>query len=255
MFIKKMFKNTVKESLGFIYYNSYLRYAQRPGNRALIYHAFGTKFKHDTYGFSIDITKFKEHIRYYLDNFKIIPINKYMNHNVDTLSITIDDGYKDNLDAVEILNKYNIPFTLYVTLNTLDTEGYLSAEDIKSLSSLTNCEIGSHSYDHVRLGTISNDQILYQLSESKKMLESITGNRISGISYPHGSYNEYTLSVLKSIGYEYASSSIKGKNSKETNKYLLRRSEIIKSDSLSTITKKINGYYDYYRNNILSDLF
>ena len=53
--------------------------------------------------------------------------------------------------------KYNIPFTLYVTLNTLDTEGYLSAEDIKSLSSLTNCEIGSHSYDHVKLDTISND--------------------------------------------------------------------------------------------------
>ena len=63
------------------------------------------------------------------------------------------------------------------------------------------------------------------------------------------------MSVLKSIGYEYASSSIKGKNTKETNKYLLRRSEIIKSDSLSTITKKINGYYDYYRNNISSNLF
>ena len=255
MFIKKIFKNTVKESLGFIYYNSYLRYAQKPGNRALIYHAFGTKFKHDTYGFSIDIPKFKEHIKYYLDNFKIIPINKYMDHNIDTLSITIDDGYKDNLDAVEILNKYNIPFTLYVTLNTLDTEGYLSTEDIKSLSSLANCEIGSHSYDHVRLDTISNDKILYQLSESKKILESITGNKISGISYPYGSYNEYTLSVLKSIGYEYASSSIKGKNTKETNKYLLRRSEIIKSDSLSIITKKINGYYDYYRNNISSNLF
>ena len=253
MIIKKLFKNTVKETLGFIYYNSYARYAQRSGNRALIYHAFGTKFKHDTYGFSIDIPKFKEHIKYYLDNFEIIPINKYMSHNTDTLSITIDDGYKDNLDAVEILNKYNVPFTLYVTSNTLDTEGYLSAEDIKSLSSLTNCEIGSHSYDHIRLDTISNDKILYQLSESKKMLEGIIGNKISGISYPHGSYNEYTLSVLKSIGYEYASSSIKGKNTKETNKYLLRRSEIIRSDSLSTIAKKINGYYDYYRNNILSN--
>jgi peptidoglycan/xylan/chitin deacetylase (PgdA/CDA1 family) len=246
MFIRKIFKNTVKEALGFIYYNYYLMYAQIAGNRALIYHAFGTKFKHDTYGFSIDIPKFKEHIKYYLDNFEIIPINKYMSHNTDTLSITIDDGYKDNLDAIEILNKYNVPFTLYVTSNTLDTEGYLSAEDIKSLSSLTNCEIGSHSYDHVKLDTISNDKILYQLSESKKILEGITGTKISGISYPHGSYNEYTLSILKSIGYEYASSSIKGKNTNKTNRYLLRRSEIIKSDSLSTITKKINGYYDYY---------
>ena len=162
------------------------------------------------------------------------------------MSITIDDGYKDNLDAIEILNKYNIPFTLYITTSTLDTEGYLSTEDIKSLSCLNNCEIGSHSFNHVRLNTISNEKIFYQLSESKKVIERIIGNKISGISYPHGSYNQYVLSILKSLGYDYAASSIKGKNIDSTNKYLLKRSEIIKSDSLKTITKKINGYYDYY---------
>ncbi|MBT4463007.1 MAG: polysaccharide deacetylase family protein [Gammaproteobacteria bacterium] len=246
MFIKKLFKNTLKETLGFFYYNYYLKYAQTPGNRALIYHAFGTKFKHDTYGFSIDINKFEEHIKYYRDNYKIININEYMNYNIDTLSITIDDGYKDNLDAVEILNKYNIPFTLYVTSSTLDTRDYLSSGDVKSLSDLANCEIASHSHDHVKLETIANDKILFQLSESKKVLENIIGSEISGISYPHGSYNEYTLSILESIGYKYASSSIKGKNNKNTNKYLLRRSEIVQSDSLSVISKKIKGYYDYY---------
>ena len=162
------------------------------------------------------------------------------------MSITIDDGYKDNLDAIEILNKYNIPFTLYVTISTLDTQGYLSTEDIKSLSCLDNCEIGSHSYNHVRLNTISNEKIFFELSESKKIIENMIGNKISGISYPHGSYNQYVLDILKTVGYDYAASSIKGKNTAKTNKYLLKRSEIIKSDSLSTIIKKINGYYDYY---------
>lgn len=246
MIIKKILKNTVKETLGFLYYNSYLRYAKTHGNRALIYHAFGTKFKHDTYGFSIDLPSFEEHIKYYLDNYKIININEYMNYNIDTISITIDDGYKDNLDAVEVLNKYNIPFTLYVTSSTLDTKDYLSSDDIKSLSYLDNCEIGSHSHNHVKLGVLSNDEILYQLSESKRLLEDITESRISGISYPHGSYNDYALSILNSIGYKYAASSIKGKNTIKTNKYLLKRSEIIRADSLFTISKKINGYYDYY---------
>ena len=54
------------------------------------------------------------------------------------------------------------------------------------------------------------------------------------------------LSVLETIGYDYAACSIKGKNTKETSNYLLRRSEVVQSDSLSTITNKINGYYDFY---------
>ena len=246
MFIKKLLKNTIKETLGFFYYHGYRKYTQPPGNRALIYHAFGSKYKHDTYGFSIDVAQFKEHIKFYTDNYNIININEYKNYDTDTLSITIDDGYKDNLDAIEILNKYNIPFTLYVTISTLDTQGYLSTEDIKSLSCLDNCEIGSHSYNHVRLNTISNEKIFFELSESKKIIENMIGNKISGISYPHGSYNQYVLDILKTVGYDYAASSIKGKNTTKTNKYLLKRSEIIKSDSLSTIIKKINGYYDYY---------
>ena len=246
MFMKKYFKNKLKDTLGFLYYNSYLKYFQNIGNRALIYHAFGSKLKHDTYGMSIDIHKFEEQIKFYKDNYEIININEYKNYNTDTLSITIDDGYKDNIDGIDILNKYNIPFSLYVTTNTLNTAEYLSSDDVKSLSCLSNCEIGSHCYDHVRLNTLSNQKIFYQLSESKKILENIIDNRVTGISYPHGSYNKYVLSILKEIGYSYAACSIKGKNTKETNNHLLRRSEVIQSDSLSKIINKINGYYDFY---------
>ena len=246
MFMKKYFKNKLRDTLGFFYYNSYLKYFQNMGNRVLTYHAFGSKLKHDTYGFSVDLDKFEEQIKFYKDNYEIININEYKNYSIDTLSITIDDGYKDNIDAVNILNKYNIPFSLYVTTNTLNTPQYLSSDDIKSLSRLSNCEIGSHCYDHIRLNTLSNEKILYQLSESKKILENIINNKVIGISYPNGSYNEYVLSVLKVIGYDYAACSIKGKNTKETSNYLLRRSEVIQSDSLSTITNKINGYYDFY---------
>ncbi|MBT6755143.1 MAG: polysaccharide deacetylase family protein [Gammaproteobacteria bacterium] len=244
--MKRYFKNKLRDTLGFFYYNAYLKYCENVGNRVLIYHAFGSNLKHDTYGFSIDLHKFEEQIKFYKDNYKIININDYKNNNVDTLSITIDDGYKDNIDAIDILNKYDIPFSLYVTTNTLNTAEYLSSDDVKSLSCLSNCEIGSHCYDHIRLDTLSNEKILYQLSESKRILENIISCRVIGISYPYGSYNEYVLSVLETIGYDYAACSIKGKNTKETSNYLLRRSEVVQSDSLSTITNKINGYYDFY---------
>ena len=244
--MKKYIKNATKDILGFLYYNSYLKYIQKPGNRVLTYHAFGSKLSHDTYGMSIKLNDFDDQLKFYKDNYNIINIQQYKNHGDDTLSITIDDGYKDNLEAVNILCKHDLPFTLYVTANTLDTRDYLSSSDIRSLSNLNNCEIASHSYDHIRLGTLDNQKILYQLTESKKVIEDIIGYSINGISYPSGSYNDYVVSTLASLGYEYAACSIKGKNDKDTNRFLLRRSEVIRSDTLPSITKKINGYYDFY---------
>ena len=52
--MKKYLKNTAKRIIGSIYYACYKKY-QSVGNRALIYHAFGSKLKNDTFGISIDI--------------------------------------------------------------------------------------------------------------------------------------------------------------------------------------------------------
>ena len=35
--------------------------------------------------------------------------------SLPTISITIDDGYKDSLDAIEVLVEKNIPFSIYIS--------------------------------------------------------------------------------------------------------------------------------------------
>ena len=52
---KNNIKQIVKKGLGFLYYYAYKKYLINFGNRCLIYHAFGSKIKHDTYGISINI--------------------------------------------------------------------------------------------------------------------------------------------------------------------------------------------------------
>jgi peptidoglycan/xylan/chitin deacetylase (PgdA/CDA1 family) len=240
-------KKIIKELMAEIYYNSFKKFSRVIGNRTLIYHAFGSKLKHDTYGISIDIKKFEDHIRHISDHYKIINIydSKHMHEN--TVSVTIDDGYKDNIDAIDILSKYNIPFTLFISPVFLNTEKYLSSDDVKNISLMGNSEIGTHGHTHTRLSTLDYEKQLDELSESKKILESLINSKIDCVSYPHGSYNSDTLELVKKTGYRYAASSIKGINTIETNDYLLKRIEIISSDSIKSLDKKIKGYYDYYQ--------
>ena len=230
-----------------IYYNSFRKFSRVIGNRALIYHAFGSKLKHDTYGISINIKKFEDHIRHISDHYKIINIYDSKHIYENTVSVTIDDGYKDNIEAINILSKYNIPFTLFISPVFLNTEKYLSSDDVKSIALMGNSEIGTHGHTHTRLSTLDYKKQLDELSESKKILESLINSKIDCISYPHGSYNSDTLELVKKTGYRYAASSIKGINTSETNDYLLKRIEIISSDSIKSLDKKIKGYYDYYQ--------
>ena len=66
------------------------------------------------------------------------------------------------------------------------------------------------------------------------------------MSFPHGSYNEDTILLLKEIGYKYAATSKKGLNIEQTKNFLIYRSEIIASDMIKDLKKKIDGFYDYY---------
>lgn len=243
--MNKLFKNLTKELLGLVYFNIYKRYFSNHGNRTLIYHAFGSKLEHDTYGISINLDLFKSHMLYLKDNYSFHNITNSHKHN-NSISITIDDGYKDTLDAVSILEDFKIPFDLFITSDFINKNGYLSENDIKEISLLKYSHIGSHGKTHTKLASLSRKKQKLELFESKKVIESIIGNIVNSISFPHGSYNEDTTLLLKEIGYEFAATSKKGFNTNKTNKLSMHRSEIIAYDKIKDLKKKVDGFYDYY---------
>ena len=69
---------------------------------------------------------------------------------------------------------------------------------------------------------------------------------INTLSYPHGSFNQDTISIAKELGYVSAASSIKGFNNIKTHPFKMRRVEVIASDKIKELSKKIKGYYDFY---------
>ena len=243
--LRKKVKNIIKKNLAFVYYHSYKKYFNNVGNRTLIYHAFGSKLSHDTYGISINIDKFKQHIRYLSDNYDFHDLKNPFNDQF-SISVTIDDGYKDTIDAVNILDNYNIPFSLFITTDSINTKQYLSDKDILDISNLDNAEIGSHGKSHNKLQKMSYNEQKIELEQSKAILEKITNKKVNSISFPHGSYNSITIDLLHETKYERAATSHKGFNNHKTNKYMIHRNEIINSDSIIELEKKIKGHYDFY---------
>ena len=243
-------KKLIKKLIALFYYNLLRKYQNDSGNRIILYHAIGTKLDFDTYGISISKKKFLEHIIYLKDNYKIIPIDESYKNNLDrkTISITFDDGYKDNLYALEICEKYNIPFTLYITTGFIGQLNYLSKEDIQKFSKSNLCVLGTHSVTHPHLNELSYNEQYKELEESKKTLEDIVGYPITHFSYPHGCYNNDTIDIIEKLGYNIISSShigLNNKNNLELKK--LKRIEIVASDTLRNLERKILGYYDYLK--------
>ncbi len=242
--MKKIIKNLIAQ----VYYHTIKKYQNIVGNRIVLYHSIGSKLDHDTYGISISKERFTEHILYLKDKYEIIPINEHYQNNLDrdTISITFDDGYKDNLIALEICEEYKIPFTLYIATGFIGKNNYLTKEDIKIFSESTQCTLGTHSVTHPHLDTLSYDEQYKELEESKKVLEDIVGYKITHFSYPYGRYNKDTIKIIDKIGYNIISSSHIGLNDvKNLDFKRLKRIEIVANDDLKELDKKIHGYYDY----------
>ncbi len=85
--------------------------------------------------------------------------------------IVFDDGWKTQLDAVPVLDKYEFKATFAIITSYVGTKpAYMDWSQIQELASDQN-DIESHSYSHISLNKVSEDILLRELEESKKMLQ------------------------------------------------------------------------------------
>lgn len=83
--------------------------------------------------------------------------------------------------------------------NNFDT--YLSWNDINELQK-HSISFGSHAVSHHILTKLSKQQLEYELSESKNIIESKTGKTVNSIAYPNGNHDKMVCKVTKDSDYE-----------------------------------------------------
>lgn len=156
------------------------------------------------------------------------------------IAITFDDGYKDNLTvALPLLEKYDLPMTLFAAAGFIGQENFLSAEDLKTLAEHPLVTIGSHGLTHPHFTQLSEKEARFELIESKRILEEITGKKIDLLAWSYGDCNEKLERLSAECGYRAAWSVWNGWNTP----YSRWRVPLGRNDNLPRFIAKVSPLY------------
>lgn len=138
--------------------------------------------------------------------------------------LTFDDGYRDFYTyAYPILKKYNAAGTQYIITSFLNHPNHLTTDQVKEIATDNLVEIGSHTVSHDWLKEKSPEEVRFQITDSRRFLEQVTGRKIVSFAYPYGAFDLSATQVVGNSGYTTAVSTVPGINQSTENRYFLYR--------------------------------
>jgi peptidoglycan/xylan/chitin deacetylase (PgdA/CDA1 family) len=212
-------------------------------HKVVVYHTISTPAVPMPANTDISPQRFEEHLRWLGKRRKrVVTLRETLAapKSENLIAITFDDGYQDNLTvALPLLEKYDLPMTLFVAANFIGKDDYLKSEDLKFLASHPLVTIGSHTFSHPHLTRISEDEARFELLESKKILEEITEKTIDLLAYPYGDCNRMIERLSEECGYAAAWSVWNGNNTP----YSRWRVPLGRNDNLLRFVAKVSPVY------------
>jgi len=110
--------------------------------------------------------------------------------------ITFDDATAGQWDAATALDSRGMKGTFFV----ITGNSALSPDQLRSLAARGH-EIESHTVSHPFLTQISDNDLAYQLSQSRATLQAILGKPVRFIAYPYGDFNARVENATADAGY------------------------------------------------------
>ncbi|SCY09319.1 Polysaccharide deacetylase [Lachnospiraceae bacterium XBB2008] len=219
---------------------------------------------------AVDVANFEDHIKFLKDNYRVLRFeDDWDNVTEKSIVITFDDGYADNyLYALPILEKYQIPATIFVSTENIDTNNEMWWDELESLFLLNDhlpnkidllgeyldlssddARYQSYYVAHKSLKEMDPESRLLELKRLRDMLVPV--------NYPRNEYRMITSNELRrlseskyvSIGGHTVTHSCLAMESVEKQKWEIESSkcdiESIIGKQITVFSYPFGGDYDY----------
>ncbi len=245
----------LKEAVEFIFallYRVFLPLKQFSPRRVVVYyHGLSKK----------DIESFERQMAYLANHCHVVKASEIMTASPDgvkvIVSVTFDDASVSSFEnALPILKKYRLPAAIFVPTGNLGgsprwaleescpdaDEIIMSKEQIAEVEKL-GFEVFSHTVSHPYLTRIGDNELKFELNESRQTLEGIVGHDVSVLSYPHGDFDGKVCRAANEIGYRMGFTVEPDIISEATDALRVGRVKVLPSDGLFKFKLKVSGAY------------
>jgi len=176
--------------------------------RILLYHEF-TESEPEAASFGVISTpqRFEENLLHLLKKgYSIIPLAFLLDYNAGkralpakSVILTFDDGYESNYSLIyPILQKYNVPATIFVVVSSMDQPGKLTWEQMREMEQSGLVDIQSHSLHHHDHSQMSGDMLHDYIGTSFAAIEEHLGaEQFRILAYPYGKYSDLSVNIAK----------------------------------------------------------
>ncbi len=129
-------------------------------------------------------------------------------------TLSYDDGITQDKRLIEILNKYGVKATFNLNSGLFGSSGVvaagkkevshikLSKEEIPMV--YQGHELAAHGHYHECMVGMDIARCVEEILESRKALERIEGEPVTGFAYAFGAYDELVLKAIEASGISYA---------------------------------------------------
>lgn len=120
---------------------------------------------------------------------------------------------------------------------------YATNEDLRELVGRGH-EVGSHSYDHVKMALLNDEQLASDVARSRAAIEKVIHDRVHSFCYPYGvegTFDGRAESAIEACGFTCAFTSVEGMNVPTTDLFALKRIPITEDSGFFTFVLKVTG--------------
>lgn len=118
------------------------------------------------------------------------------------LTLSYDDGGKQDRKLVGIMNRYGIRGTFHLNTGSLGTESRVSLSEAAEL--YKGHEVSVHTVNHEFLTELPNEAVIAEILNDRRLLEDAVGYPVRGMSYPYGRLNRRIKDILAACGIVYS---------------------------------------------------